>query len=308
VDTAQNGLPADSIQTATIFPSTATADTVCANFTNGKTDAYVIHIAEGVDATAQAEFTKLFTITTTDGCLYNPKTAIVHGTALDTPDFAQMAANQMSLVWSPRSNVFLYGGGTDLTRTTDITKALAQGVNVAIAPDWSIGGSQNMLDEMRFADMVDNGRFGDILRPEDIWKMATINAARALGVSAYIGSIEVGKRADIAVFTGDTQKPFDAILAATPREVSMVFVDGRFLYGDATVQGVGADDAICEQLMICCRSKTACIAETGGTPADKTGQKITDIEQALDTAMTSYDALMMTQWTFAPTAPLVKCQ
>ena len=107
----------------------------------------------------------------------------------------------MSLVWSPRSNVFLYGDGTDLTKTTNIaTGARWKGINVASAPDWSIGGSQNMLDEMRFADEVDDARCGDLLTPRDIVDMVTINAAVALGVEPYLGSLVEGKRADIAVF------------------------------------------------------------------------------------------------------------
>ena len=74
-----------------------------------------------------------------------------------------MAARGMSLVWSPRSNVFLYGGGTDLTKTTNIPLALAKGINVALAPDWSIGGSQNLLDELRFADQVDDTVWGNVI-------------------------------------------------------------------------------------------------------------------------------------------------
>ena len=63
-----------------------------------------------------------------------------------------MAADGMSLMWSPRSNVFLYGGGDgpDARPRTCRSRA-SKGINVALAPDWSIGGSQNLLDELRFA-------------------------------------------------------------------------------------------------------------------------------------------------------------
>ncbi len=71
-----------------------------------------------------------------------------------------MATDGMSLTWSPRSNVFLYGGGVDLTKTTDIPLAVAHGLNISIAPDWSIGGSQNVLDELRFAHLVDETEWG----------------------------------------------------------------------------------------------------------------------------------------------------
>jgi imidazolonepropionase-like amidohydrolase len=301
-----NDLPVDKMQTGVALPGSASAaDAICANFADGDTTAYVVHVAEGIDTTSHNEFTKLFTVSTVDGCLYAPQTTIIHGVSLNDADFAQMGMHQMSLVWSPKSNVFLYGSNTDISKTADVALAQAHGVNIAIAPDWSIGGSQNMLDEMRYANYVDDNQFGNIFTPEDIWKMATVNAARALGVSTYIGTLEVGKRADIAVFVGDTAAPFDTVLAATPREVSMVFVDGRLLFGDASVQPLGPDNATCEALDVCCRSKVACIAENVAT--DKLDQTFAQITQILETEIASYDAMNLTQWKFAPIAPLVKC-
>src|SRR5450432_1159945 len=132
IDTAYGDLGVDTTQVATLFPSTATADGVCANFTSLKTSAYLIHVGEGIatDATAAAEFAKLNTVTTVDGCLLVPQTTIVHGMALGDSEFSTMATHSMSLTWSPRSNVFLYGQGTDLSRTTNIPLALSKGINV----------------------------------------------------------------------------------------------------------------------------------------------------------------------------------
>ncbi|MEO7096299.1 MAG: amidohydrolase family protein, partial [Polyangiales bacterium] len=184
--TPNGGLGPDKIQVATLFPTAAAASGVCGNFTDGSTDAYLIHIAEGIDTTALNEFAKLGTITTvapaTPGCLYAPKTTIVHGTALGTTELTTMGTAGMGLVWSPRSNVFLYGGGIDLTKTTNIPVALSKGINVSIGPDWSMGGSQNMLDELRFADKVDNASWGNILTPKMLVQMATINGAKNLGL------------------------------------------------------------------------------------------------------------------------------
>ncbi len=309
IDQTASGLPADKMQTATIFPSASAAVGVCNNFAMAKTDAYVVHIGEGVDPVSKAEFTKLGTISTTDNCLYDTKTTLIHATALDDADFTIMGAAGMSIVWSPRSNVFLYGAGTDYTKTTDIQTALSHGINVSIGPDWSIGGSQNILDELRYADEVDNARFGNMLDAKALWEMATSHPAKALGVTAYVGTIEVGKRADLAVFIGDTQKPYDAILAATPREVTAVFVDGRLLYGDAALQAAGPANGVCEAVDICCRSKVACIAETTGTATDKLGQTLAEFTQVLADASTQYDTThpIQSQWNFAPIAPLVKC-
>lgn len=305
IDIGQNDLPDDKMQTATIFPSASSADGVCANFGDGDTNAYVIHIGEGVDTTARNEFDNLGTIGANDGCLYDQRTTIVHGTALDQSRLQIMAQNGMDLVWSPRSNVFLYGGGTDFTKTTDIPAALGLGINVAVAPDWSIGGSINMLDEMRFADQVDNAAFGNILDAKMIWEMATVNAAAALGVTQYIGTLEVGKRADIAVFCPSDADPYVSVLQASPRDVTAVFVDGRMLYADDTLGGAAPMSSVCEPLDVCGRPKTVCIAETGGNPADKLAQTLAEITSTLEQAMSDYDAAQGTN--FAPIAPLFVC-
>ena len=308
IDQTPNGLGADKIQVATLFPATSAADGVCGNFTDGSTDAYLIHIAEGVDATALAEFTKLGTITTTDNCLYNPKTTIVHGTALGTTELTTMATNSMGLVWSPRSNVFLYGAGIDLTKTTNIPFAISKGINVSIAPDWSMGGSQNMLDELRFADKVDNTAWGNILTTKMLVQMATSNAAKNLGLSAKLGSIAVGLKADLMVISGDPAAPYDAVLAARPRDVQLVMVGGVALVGALPLQPIAPSSPACETLDVCCATKFICVAAPGGTTTNKFGQTFAEIQTALSTGLSSYDALGLTTYKFAPLTPVVRCE
>ena len=308
IDTSANDLPADKVQTSTTVPSsTSIADGVCTSFTSNQTNAYLVHVAEGVDTGSKDEFDQLGTISTVDGCLYDSRTTIVQGTALGDGEMAQMGVAGMGLVWSPRSNVSLYGGGTDLTKTTDIQLALTRGVSVSIAPDWSIGGSQNILDELRFAHQVDSARWGTMFNAKTLFEMVTIHPALALHVSEYVGTIEVGKRADIAVFRGDVTKPYDSILAATPREVTAVFVDGRLLYGDAALEAAGPANATCESLDVCCRPKVACVAETTGTATDKLAQTLAEFSQAISDALVAYDALGRSDVPFSPIAPLVKC-
>jgi cytosine/adenosine deaminase-related metal-dependent hydrolase len=306
VDQKPNDLGADKIQVSTLFPPSS-GEAVCDNFVADKTDAYVIHCGEGVDASALKEFTKLGTSTTTAGCLYAPETTIVHGTAFGDAELTIMAEHGMSLVWSPRSNVFLYGGGTELGKTTNVPLALAKGINVALAPDWSIGGSQNLLDELRFADTVDNGVWGDVLSPKMLVDMVTVNAAKALGLSQTIGALKVGMQADVTVIAGDGAKPYDAVLAATPREVSLVVVNGVPLYGDAALVDLGPKSPGCEALEICGGAKFACVAEAGGTATNKLGQTLAEIKSTLETELGTYDAMNLSEWDFAPIAPLVKC-
>ncbi|MFO0760188.1 MAG: amidohydrolase family protein [Byssovorax sp.] len=306
IDQKANGLSADKVQTAVAVP--ADGDSVCTNITTDKTDAYVVHVAEGVDATALNEFGKLGSATTVPGCLYAPETTIVHGLALGEAELAIMGQAKMSMVWSPRSNAFLYGGGQISAATAaNVPFAMAQGVNVALGPDWSIGGSQNLLDELRFAEQVNQTLWNGQIAHADLVKMVTINAAKALGLGAVLGSLEAGKKADLMVIGGDPAAPYEALLAATPGEVRLVMVGGAVLYGDAQLAPLGPSMPGCEALELCGRCKFACVAQAGGAAADKLDQTYAQIASTLSTALADYDAMHLTQWTFAPLAPLVKC-
>ncbi|HRI66997.1 MAG TPA: amidohydrolase family protein [Polyangium sp.] len=308
IDQKPNDLNSDKVQVATITPSKTTADGVCQKFADDATDAYIIHRGEGIDEYSRSEFDKLGLLTTTPNCLYAPETAIVHGTAFGTAEFQIMADHGMGLVWSPRSNVFLYGAGTDYTKTTDVKTALGLGINVALAPDWSIGGSANLLEELQFADEVDKNRWNDeVLSPELLVQMVTTNAAKALGLDGVLGSLEVGKKADITVIWGDVAKPYDTIVAAKPRDVAFVMVNGVGLYGDTAIRDAGSRWTNCEELDICGTLKFACVAEPLGTDTDKFQQTWAEITTVLSTELENYDARNLSQWDFAPLAPLVNC-
>jgi len=309
IDQSPNDLGFDKVQTSALFPiSTASADAVCNNITTGKTDAYVAHVAEGTDTVSLDEFAKLGTVTTIDECLYAPQTTIVHGTALQGPQFDIMAARSMSLVWSPRVNVFLYGGGTDLAGTSpNIPLARSKGVNVALGADWSVGGSINLLEELRFANQVDDQVWGDQLTSRDLVTMATANAAAALGLQDVLGSLTAGMEADIAVISGDRTHPYDAVLAARPADVKMTMVGGVLFYGDLPYESLAPSTPGCEHPDICGVQKFVCVAEDGGTSTNKFGQTYAEIRGALDGAMQAYDDLDLSAWNFAPIAPLVQC-
>jgi cytosine/adenosine deaminase-related metal-dependent hydrolase len=299
IDQPQNGLGQDKIQTSALFPPSSPSN-VCANFDIGRTDAYLVHVGEGTDARSLGEFARLGTATTPAGCLYAPQTAITHGTAFTTVEFTQMAAAGMKLVWSPQSNVSLYG------QTADIPAALDAGVTIALAPDWSMGGSQNLLDELRFAAAWDDMHFGDRLAPKDLVEMTTTHAAQALGLAGTLGTLAPGYRADLAVFAGDVTHPYDAIVAAHPKQVRLVMVDGVVLFGDAVLQAAGPATPGCETLDVCGGAKFVCVATAATT--SKLDQTYAQIVAALGQALVDADALTTADgFTFAPLPPLVSC-
>ncbi len=300
IDTPQNGLPADRIQTSSLTPTADEANSVCARFADGTTDAFLVHIGEGVDSAAAGEFARLASLGSSPGCLISPKTTIVHGTALGALEFEAMGQSGMSLSWAPRSDVALYG------RTANVPSALANGVNVAIGPNWSVTGSQNILDELRFADHFDASNWGDAISPRQLTQMVTTNAARALGLGATLGRLAPGYKADIAVIGGDARTPWASLVAATPASMRLVLVDGRALYGEEGLLALSPVDSACERIGILGAAKFLCVAQSGGTSADKLGQSLGDVESALAGALLEYDAVAPPGFSFSPLAALVR--
>lgn len=307
IDVAQNGLPDDKIQTSAIFPPSDPKG-VCNNFASMKTDAFLIHVGEGVDPKALAEFATLSNAGAGSdagvGCLLAPQTTITHGVAFGVTELQTMAAHGMKLTWSPASNLALYG------QTANIPAALDAGVLIALGPDWSMGGSQNMLDELRVANAYDDANWGNRLSPKDIVTMATKNGAIALARDAQLGTVEVGKLADLAVYSGAPGAPYDTILAATPKETALVMVGGVVLYGDSVVKAAGPAAPGCDTIDVCGASKFLCAATTSS--ANKLDQTYGDIKSTLETAMTAADTQLATaspgSKPFAPLAPLVTCK
>ena len=98
--------------------------------------AYVAHVGEGrfSSCAARAEVARYLERAERRDRRY----ALVHGVATDRADYAAMREFDVTLVWSPRSNLALYG------ETVDIAGALEHDVRVALSTDWSPSGSFNM--------------------------------------------------------------------------------------------------------------------------------------------------------------------
>lgn len=270
IDTRYNDLPADKVRTYTLAISgidQAEASALKADVAADLVDAWVVHLAEGTDASSKAEWTKL-----NDLGLLMKETTIIHGTALGPPEFQAMAAAGAKLVWSPKSNMILYG------QTTRVDQAIAAEVTVALAPDWSISGSVNLLDELRYADSIDDAQWGNVLSPQLLFEMTTKNAAAALGVEQYVGTITEGKYADLLVLAGNRDAPYDALLAADTSNVRLTMVGGKTLYGDERLLQA-SNVASCITVGPCGEAKFLCIEEP--TATDKLNQSAAEITAAV---------------------------
>jgi hypothetical protein len=138
--------------------------------------------------------------------------------------------------------------------------------------------------------------------------MVTSNAARVLGLQNVLGSIDVGKKADLMVIGGDRCSPYGSLLASGPSDVRLVMVGGTVLYGDAALQALGPVNPGCEAMNVCGIEKFVCVAAPSQNVTDKFGQTLGDIQTTLSTALSEYDALNLSAWDFSPLTPLVSCQ
>jgi cytosine/adenosine deaminase-related metal-dependent hydrolase len=305
IDTQFNDLAAlgDTIQVSISVPGSNDADRrVCNAIESGKTKTYVVHVGEGIDPTSRKEFTTL--AGRAGGCLIRKETTIVHGTAFERPEFEAMAAKDVALVWSPKSNLFLYKRDDGRPATTDIPLAIEAGVKtIALGPDWGLGGSINLLDELRAADQLATDHGWTPVTRARLFRMVTIDAAKALGVASDLGSIEVGKKADLMVVAGSGD-PLGRLFAATPKQVRLVMVNGKVLFGDQSLAAAAAFPA-CDAMDVCGTPKFVCVAEPDGTPADKRKQKLGDVSGKLETALRAYDnKLPAGAERYMPLAPL----
>jgi hypothetical protein len=200
----------------------------------------ILHLAEGVDASAHRHFEALQ--------ISPKKWAItdnligVHCAALTPRDFAVLAAHGGSMVWSPLSNLLLYG------KTADVGAALDAGVPVALGSDWAPSGSKNLLGELKVARLAASGAGLD-LAADDLIAMATTAPARMLGWDQYVGSLETGKRADLIVVDNVRGDPYETLLDATEAAIVLVVVNGvpragrPDLMGDLALSGEQVDVA-----------------------------------------------------------------
>ena len=164
--------------------------------------------------------------------------ALVHGVATDRDDYAVMRASDVTLVWSPRSNLALYG------ETVDVAGALEIGVRIALATDWSPSGSFNMREEIRCARRVAKGS-GLALSGETLWGMATRNGAYALGLEDQFGAIRPGLPADLMLVRHAGGDPYEAVLTATDADILATWIHGRVILRAGTAGRTAEQTGMC---------------------------------------------------------------
>ena len=168
--------------------------------------------------------------------LLTEKTLLAHCVHLSDAEIERMAETGASVAHCPSSNLKLSSG---IARVADMLKA---GVNVAIGTDGPASNNDlDMFHEAQLAALVQKGVTGDptVLPAEQVFAMMTIDGARAVGLGDKVGSLEVGKLADLAVIDFDSPNLtpcYDLyshfIYAAAASDVNDVMIHGKMLMQD----------------------------------------------------------------------------
>ncbi len=187
-----------------------------------KQDCLLLHLSEGTDAGAHKHFDDL-KMQNGDWAITDALTGI-HCVALNDADFKKMKTKNASMVWSPLSNLLLYG------QTADIVSALNNNLQIGLGSDWSPSGSKNLFGELKVARLVST-ELGIMKNDADILALATINAARILKWDKVLGSIENGKRADLMIMSGTLGDAYQSFLNRSESSISLVVINGVPRYG-----------------------------------------------------------------------------
>ena len=193
--------------------------------------------------------------------LMAPQTAIIHGIGLLPSDIAIMAAEEVELIWSPRTNISLYGD------TARVTEYAYQRVPIGLGTDWVRSGSMNMLRELECARSFNENHLASFFPDDQLWLMATRNNARAFRVEDAIGTLAQGLIADIALYDASGERDHRAVLTAGPEDVVLVLRGGQVMFGDAPLVEslrTGCDEVRTAAFSdVCGEPKRVCLQEIG---------------------------------------------
>lgn len=239
---------------------------------SGETDALLAHVGEGINGTVRAEIDWMLDIG-----LSGPHVGYIHATDATAEQLARMSATGTTIVWSPRSNVDLYGAATP------VDVAWRMGVPIVLSPDWTWSGSMSPAHELSCANDFLRARRSEITDVE-LWSWVTGKAASLLALEGRIGSLEVGAWADIAVFAWSAE-PYRAVIQSGAEDVFLTVVAGDALYGrPELVEDLAGTWSWCETLTPCSEERVLCAqAASSGDDA----QTYADLESILTDALSS---------------------
>jgi len=172
---------------------------------------------------------------------------LAHCIHLDTEEMETLSRTKTNVAHCPSSNLKL---GSGLARVAEM---LARKIPVSLGADGAACNNRlDMFTEMRTAALLQKLAHGpEVLSAAQVLRMATIDGARALGLENEIGSLEVGKRADVIVVDlnqlHSSPKPdviSSLVYSAQPADVRVTIIDGRVVMRDGKLSALNEGDVI----------------------------------------------------------------
>lgn len=175
--------------------------------------------------------------------------ALAHCVHLDNDEIRILKRTKTNVVHCPSSNLKLGSG------IAPLTKLLEEGVSVSLGADGAACNNRlDMFTEMRTAALLQKALHGpEALPAQRVLRMATIEGARALGLEAEIGSLEIGKRADVSVVrlsrlhtSPEAGIVSSLVYAAQAGDVESVVIDGRVVMGNRELLTIDEAETVAE--------------------------------------------------------------
>ncbi|MBW1715868.1 MAG: amidohydrolase, partial [Deltaproteobacteria bacterium] len=180
--------------------------------------------------------------------LLGPHLIADHCVYINESEIEVLAQHKVSVVHNPESNMKLASG------FAPVPEMIAKGVTVGLGTDGC--ASNNNLDLFAEMDMAAklhkvNRLDPTVMDAQTVFRMATIDGARALGLEKITGSLEVGKRADLIII--DTKKPHlipmynlysHLVYAAGAHDVKHSIIDGNIVMEDRSLLTLKVEDII----------------------------------------------------------------
>lgn len=163
------------------------------------------------------------------------KLLLAHSTFISDSELELLKDKKVSLIHNPVSNLNLGCG------IADIVKYLRHNLNICLGTDGvGSGNNMNLFYHMSFVDFLQKGKYQnpEIFESYETLKMATINGAKALGLEDKIGSIEVGKYADIIILDISNIETYPALdlIVEVVHNIESRNIDTTIINGEVLMQ------------------------------------------------------------------------
>ncbi len=185
--------------------------------------------------------------------VFDVPTIAAHCVQLEGDDIDILAKHHVSVVTNPASNMKLGNG------FAPVPELMAAGVNVCLGTDGAASNNaQNMFREMSHLSLIHKGTHAtpQCIGASEVFCAATINGAKALGLNT--GSIEVGRKADLAILRLDcaSMMPNNNLIAALSysadgSEVDTVIIDGKIVMQGRELKTIDEEKVYAEIRKMC---------------------------------------------------------